>query len=129
MLIARIDDDAVPDADLEAYFDFEVERMPAGLEREPQVAAGDDIINLSTALEGILGAFNRRANRRRLQLFARRSKGFTGTTIVADRGRFTRRSTSSFVSLERVSVEARFGVGKQPIIEASSRAGVPASRP
>ena len=79
-IIELIEDDSVPDEELEPYFEFD--ETP-----RPEVFALEDpgIPNLSTAEEGIIGAFNRRSRKRRLREYTRKKEeGFDGTVVVSE---------------------------------------------
>lgn len=83
-LIALIEDESTSDERIEAFFEFDEESLPEGApEGAPEALI--DIPNLSTANQGIMGAFNRRARKKRTKRFLKRHQaGFDGLTIVSE---------------------------------------------
>jgi len=79
-----VDDDDTPDELIADYFEFDEKTLPGGID-EAEIAALEDIPNLSTANEGKIGWFNRRRRRKLDKRFRKRADdGFNGLTMVSE---------------------------------------------
>ncbi|MCH9686663.1 MAG: SGNH/GDSL hydrolase family protein [Deltaproteobacteria bacterium] len=96
-ILALLADERVDDEVLAEHFELDETTLPSPLaEGQPHTAATPppahatipdalrSIPNLSTAAEGILGGYNRRARLRRQKQFAKRARGFSGVTLVTE---------------------------------------------
>ncbi len=96
-VLALLADERIADEVLAEHFELDESSPPSpDAQGEPRAAATPpaepgavpqsllSIPNLSTAAEGILGGYNRRARRRRQNEFTDRARGFSGITMVSE---------------------------------------------